>query len=48
MQEPSDSHSLLRFGCRCGTLSSSRHQIRSTRLRFTNEPASRSSAVIRR
>jgi len=37
-----------RFGCRFGTLSPSRHQIRSTRLWFTAHPSARSRAVIRR
>jgi hypothetical protein len=48
MQEPSASHSRPRFGWRGGTFSPSRRQIRSTRFRFTDQPASRSSAVIRR
>ena len=36
------------LGCFAGTLSPSRRQIRSTRLTFTVQPASRRSAVIRR
>ena len=48
MQEPSASHRRPRFGCRCGTFSPSRRQIRSTRLAFTTHPERRSSAVIRR
>ena len=48
MQEPSASHSLPRFGWRCGTFSPSRRQIRSTRFRFTAQPVSRSNAVMRR
>jgi len=45
MQEPSASHSRPRLGCRGGTFSPSRFQIRSTRLSFTSQPASRSKAV---
>ena len=48
MHEPSFSHSHPRFGCRCGTFSPSRRQIRSTRFLFTSQPVSRSGAVIRR
>ena len=48
MQEPSLSQSRPRLGRRRGTLSPSRRQIRSTRFRFTVQPADRSIAVIRR
>jgi hypothetical protein len=39
---------LTALGCRLGTFSPSRRQIRSTRLWFTNQPSRLSSAVIRR
>ena len=39
---------LKAFGCRRGTFSPSRRQMRSTRLAFTRQPCARSSAVIRR
>jgi hypothetical protein len=42
------SQSRPRFGCLCGTFSPSGRQIRSTRLAFTRQPASRSSADSRR
>src|SRR6266550_8660145 len=40
MQDPSFSHRRARFGCRAGTFSPSRRQIRSTRLSLTSQPAS--------
>jgi hypothetical protein len=48
MQDPSPSQSRPRFGWRLGTFNPSLRQIRSTRLRFTVQPASRSNAVTRR
>ena len=48
MHDPSLSQSRPLFGCFCGTFSPSRRQIRSTRLSFTTQPASRSMAAIRR
>ena len=46
--QPSASHSRPRLGCFLGTFSPSRRQIRSTRLSFTSQPASRSKAAILR
>jgi integrase len=48
MHEPSLSHSRARFGCRAGTFSPSRRQIRSTRLSLISQPARRSSSAILR
>ena len=45
MHEPSYSHSQLRSGCLCGTFSPALRQMRSIRILFTREPASRRSAV---
>ena len=47
-QEPSFSHSRPRLGCRRGTFSPSRRQMRSTRLWLRRQPSARSSAVTRR
>jgi hypothetical protein len=48
MPDPSFSHRRARFGCRAGTFSPSRRQIRSTRLSLTSQPARRNSSVILR
>lgn len=47
-RDPSFSHRRPHFGCRCGTFSHSRRQMRLTRLAFTVQPSSRSKAVMRR
>jgi hypothetical protein len=48
VHDPSASHSRPRLGCRAGTFSPSRRQIRSIRLSLTSQPARRSSAAILR
>jgi hypothetical protein len=48
MHDPSASHSRARLGCRLGTFSPSRRQIRSTRLSLTSQPARRNSSAILR
>jgi hypothetical protein len=48
MHELSFSHSRPRFGFLCGTFSPSRRQMRSTRLKFTIQPAWCNIAVMRR
>jgi integrase len=48
MHDPSASHSRARLGCRAGTFSPSRRQIRSTRLSLTSQPPRRSSSAILR
>ena len=46
--DPSFSHSRPRLGCRAGTFSPSRRQMRSTRLWLQAQPSARNRAVIRR
>jgi hypothetical protein len=48
MHDPSASHSRARLGCRAGTFSPSRRQIRSIRLSLTSQPVRRSNAAILR